>query len=166
MRGFRSNPVNGRNLRRVAECRARVGAGIRLPAQGLALFEAVVNAVHSAALAAAIASNTVPEAMHTSDWQKIKNIASLTEAGLDQAFTRCRIPVPLTAMGRTSLFRGRGREGLEPGAASGSGRRERQMLPHSGDIKIASDLTLRVLTLSPVPQMIGAGPLPVPLPVT
>jgi hypothetical protein len=38
-----------------------IGAGIRLPPQGLALFEAVVNAVHRAAPAAAIAFNTAPE---------------------------------------------------------------------------------------------------------
>jgi hypothetical protein len=38
-----------------------IGAGVRLPPQGLALFEAVVNAVHRAAPAAAIAFNTVPE---------------------------------------------------------------------------------------------------------
>ena len=38
-----------------------IGAGIRLPPQGLALFEVVVNAVHKAAPDAAIAFNTVPE---------------------------------------------------------------------------------------------------------
>jgi hypothetical protein len=38
-----------------------IGAGVRLPPQGLALFEAVVNAVHRAAPAAAIAFNTRPE---------------------------------------------------------------------------------------------------------
>lgn len=38
-----------------------IGAGIRLPSQGLALFEVVVNAVHKAAPDAAIAFNTVPE---------------------------------------------------------------------------------------------------------
>jgi hypothetical protein len=38
-----------------------VGAGVRLPPQGLAVFEAVVNAVHRAAPAAAIAFNTRPE---------------------------------------------------------------------------------------------------------
>lgn len=38
-----------------------IGAGVRLPPQGLALFEAVVNAVHKAAPAAAIAFNTRPE---------------------------------------------------------------------------------------------------------
>jgi hypothetical protein len=38
-----------------------IGAGVRLPPQSLALFEAVVNAVHRAAPAAAIAFNTRPE---------------------------------------------------------------------------------------------------------
>jgi len=38
-----------------------IGAGIRLPSQGLALFEAVVNAVHRAAPGAAIAFNTRPD---------------------------------------------------------------------------------------------------------
>ena len=38
-----------------------IGAGVRLPPQGLALFEAVVNAVRRAAPTAAIAFNTVPE---------------------------------------------------------------------------------------------------------
>jgi hypothetical protein len=38
-----------------------IGAGVRLPARGLALFEAVINAVHKAAPGAAIAFNTRPE---------------------------------------------------------------------------------------------------------
>jgi len=38
-----------------------IGAGVRLPPQCLADFEAVVNAVHRAAPAAAIAFNTRPE---------------------------------------------------------------------------------------------------------
>jgi hypothetical protein len=38
-----------------------IGAGVRLPPQGLVLFEAVVNAVHRAAPAATIAFNTRPE---------------------------------------------------------------------------------------------------------
>ena len=37
-----------------------IGAGVRLPPRGLALFEAVINAVHKAAPGAAIAFNTVP----------------------------------------------------------------------------------------------------------
>jgi hypothetical protein len=38
-----------------------IGAGVRLPPQGLGLFEAVVNAVHRGAPASTIAFNTVPE---------------------------------------------------------------------------------------------------------
>ena len=38
-----------------------VGAGVRLPASRLVVFEAVVNAVHRAAPQAAIAFNTRPE---------------------------------------------------------------------------------------------------------
>ncbi len=38
-----------------------IGAGVRLPPQSLADFEAVVNAVHKAAPAATIAFNTRPE---------------------------------------------------------------------------------------------------------
>ena len=38
-----------------------IGAGVRLPPQGLALFEAVINAVHRAAPTATIAFNTRPE---------------------------------------------------------------------------------------------------------
>ena len=38
-----------------------IGAGVRLPPQSLADFEAVVNAVHKAAPAAVIAFNTRPE---------------------------------------------------------------------------------------------------------
>jgi hypothetical protein len=38
-----------------------IGAGVRLPPQGLTLFETVVNAVHRTAPAAAIAFNTRPE---------------------------------------------------------------------------------------------------------
>jgi hypothetical protein len=38
-----------------------IGAGVRLPPRGLALFEAVINAVHKAAPGAAIAFNTVPQ---------------------------------------------------------------------------------------------------------
>ena len=37
-----------------------IGAGVRLPSRGLALFEAVINAVHKAAPGAAIAFNTTP----------------------------------------------------------------------------------------------------------
>jgi hypothetical protein len=38
-----------------------IGAGVRLPPRGLALFEIVINAVHKAAPNAAIAFNTTPE---------------------------------------------------------------------------------------------------------
>ena len=38
-----------------------VGAGVRLPPRGIALLEAVVNAIHKAALGAAIAFNTRPD---------------------------------------------------------------------------------------------------------
>jgi hypothetical protein len=38
-----------------------IGAGVRLPPKGLLLFEAVVNAIHRGAPAAAIAFNTRPE---------------------------------------------------------------------------------------------------------
>jgi hypothetical protein len=38
-----------------------IGAGVRLPPQGLEVFEAVVNAVHRGAPGAAIAFNTRPE---------------------------------------------------------------------------------------------------------
>ena len=38
-----------------------IGAGVRLPPRRLAVFESVINAVHKAAPAAAIAFNTRPE---------------------------------------------------------------------------------------------------------
>src|SRR5678816_431995 len=38
-----------------------IGAGVRLPPRRLAVFEAVINAVHKAAPSAAIAFNTRPE---------------------------------------------------------------------------------------------------------
>jgi hypothetical protein len=38
-----------------------IGAGVRLPPRGLAIFEVVINAVHRAAPNAAIAFNTVPQ---------------------------------------------------------------------------------------------------------
>src|ERR1700755_452441 len=38
-----------------------IGAGVRLPPRGLALFAAVIHAVHKAAPGAAIAFNTVPQ---------------------------------------------------------------------------------------------------------
>jgi len=38
-----------------------IGAGVRLPPRGLALFETVINAVHKAAPGASIAFNTRPD---------------------------------------------------------------------------------------------------------
>jgi hypothetical protein len=38
-----------------------IGAGVRVPPRGLALFEAILNAVHKAAPGAAIAFNTRPD---------------------------------------------------------------------------------------------------------
>ncbi|MFN7935785.1 MAG: hypothetical protein U0R19_20820 [Bryobacteraceae bacterium] len=38
-----------------------IGAGVRLPPRGLALFETVINAVHKAAPGSAIAFNTIPQ---------------------------------------------------------------------------------------------------------
>lgn len=38
-----------------------IGAGVRLPPRGLALFETVINAVHKAAPGATIAFNTRPD---------------------------------------------------------------------------------------------------------
>ena len=38
-----------------------IGAGIRLPRQGLQLFETILNAIHRAAPNAAIAFNTRPD---------------------------------------------------------------------------------------------------------
>jgi hypothetical protein len=38
-----------------------VGAGVRLPLRGTALFEAIINAIHKAAPGAAIAFNTRPD---------------------------------------------------------------------------------------------------------
>ena len=51
-----------------------VGAGVRLPPDRLALFEAVINAVHRAAPAAVIAFNTRPEdsADAAARWLQVK----------------------------------------------------------------------------------------------
>jgi hypothetical protein len=38
-----------------------IGAGVRLPPRGLAIFEAVINTIHQGAPKAAIAFNTVPQ---------------------------------------------------------------------------------------------------------
>ena len=54
-------PTVERNLAAVKWDCVVIGAGVRLPPQGLGLFEAVVNAVHRGAPASTIAFNTVPE---------------------------------------------------------------------------------------------------------
>ena len=54
-------PTVERNLAAMKWDCVVIGAGVRLPPQGLGLFEAVVNAVHRSAPASAIAFNTVPE---------------------------------------------------------------------------------------------------------
>jgi hypothetical protein len=55
-----------------------IGAGMRLPPRGLALFEAVVNAVHKAAPGAAIAFNTRPDdsADAAARWLAVESAAS------------------------------------------------------------------------------------------
>ena len=54
-------PTVERNLAAMKWDCVVIGAGVRLPPQGLGLFEAVVNAVHRGAPASTIAFNTVPE---------------------------------------------------------------------------------------------------------
>jgi hypothetical protein len=71
---------------------------------------------------------------------------------------RRRIPAPLTAMGRISLFRGEGGKVWNPALRVAPGAASGKCCP-TADFQIASDLTLRVLTVPPVPQMIAAGPL-------
>lgn len=56
-----AGPAVERHLRSAHYACVVIGAGVRLPPKGLALFEAVINAVHRAAPAAAIAFNTRPE---------------------------------------------------------------------------------------------------------
>ena len=55
-----------------------IGAGMRLPPRGLALFEVVVNAVHKAAPGAAIAFNTRPDdsADAAARWLAVESTAS------------------------------------------------------------------------------------------
>lgn len=55
-----SPAVEGQLASKAYDC-VVIGAGVRLPPRGLALFEAVINAVHKAAPGAAIAFNTRPE---------------------------------------------------------------------------------------------------------
>ena len=54
-----------------------IGAGVRLPPRGLALFEVVINAVHKAAPSAAIAFNTFPQdsADAAARWLEVGNRA-------------------------------------------------------------------------------------------
>jgi len=56
-----AGPTVERQLRSTAYDCVVIGAGVRLPPRRLALFEAVINAVHHAAPGAAIAFNTRPE---------------------------------------------------------------------------------------------------------
>ncbi len=56
-----AGPTVGRHLASKNYDCVVVGAGVRLPAARLALFEAVVNAIHKAAPNAAIAFNTRPD---------------------------------------------------------------------------------------------------------
>src|SRR6185503_20871538 len=57
----RAGPTVERQLRSTSYDCVVIGAGVRLPLRGLALFEAVVNAVHKAAPDATIAFNTRPD---------------------------------------------------------------------------------------------------------
>jgi hypothetical protein len=56
-----AGPTVERQLRSTGYDCVVIGAGVRLPPRGLALFEAVINAVHKAAPGAAIAFNTRPD---------------------------------------------------------------------------------------------------------
>ena len=56
-----AGPTVERQLRSASYDCVVIGAGVRLPPRGLALFEAVINAVHKAAPGAAIAFNTRPD---------------------------------------------------------------------------------------------------------
>ena len=56
-----AGPTVERQLRSKSYDCVVIGAGVRLPPRGLALFEVVINAVHKAAPGAAIAFNTRPE---------------------------------------------------------------------------------------------------------
>ncbi len=56
-----AGPTVGRLLASTSYDCVVIGAGIRLPPQRLAFFEAVINAVHQAAPGAVIAFNTRPE---------------------------------------------------------------------------------------------------------
>jgi hypothetical protein len=56
-----AGPTVERQLASTAYDCVVIGAGVRLPPRHLAVFEAVINAIHKAAPAAAIAFNTRPE---------------------------------------------------------------------------------------------------------
>ena len=56
-----AGPTVERQLASVSYDCVVIGAGVRLPPRRLAIFEAVINAVHKAAPGAAIAFNTRPE---------------------------------------------------------------------------------------------------------
>jgi hypothetical protein len=56
-----AGPTVERQLRATRYDCVVIGAGVRLPPRGLAVFEAVINAVHKAAPDAAIAFNTRPD---------------------------------------------------------------------------------------------------------
>lgn len=56
-----AGPATERQLASASYACVVIGAGVRLPPRRLAVFEAVLNAVHKAAPAAAIAFNSRPE---------------------------------------------------------------------------------------------------------
>ena len=56
-----AGPTVERQLRSTSYDCVVIGAGVRLPPRGLAIFEAVINAVHKAAPDATIAFNTRPD---------------------------------------------------------------------------------------------------------
>jgi hypothetical protein len=56
-----AGPTVERQLRSTSYDCVVIGAGVRLPPRHLAVFEAVINAVHKAAPGAAIAFNTRPD---------------------------------------------------------------------------------------------------------
>ena len=56
-----AGPTVGRQLGSTRYDCVVIGAGVRLPPRGLALFETVINTVHDAAPRAAIAFNTRPD---------------------------------------------------------------------------------------------------------
>jgi hypothetical protein len=73
-----------------------IGAGVRLPPRGLALFEAIINTVHNAAPGAAIAFNTRPE-----DAQMLLPVGWGLEAGLSSPVPTNQ---PVESQSRGSAF--------------------------------------------------------------